>query len=140
MSEYRPIPVAAAVDLADHFAKSMIVILAYDDEHKLTHVTTYGRTALEKQISAEVGDRCAKLICGDGVQFKQGFEDFRTVDAAERAERIEQLVRACRAARHAIESVLACRTGITDELLIDISATLHEALARAAEKAGAYVR
>ena len=47
MADYKPIPVQEAKRLAVQYDKSMIVILAYDPLHGLTHTTTYGVAAFD---------------------------------------------------------------------------------------------
>jgi hypothetical protein len=41
-SSYKPIPVGVAAKISEEFAKSMVVILAYDPVHQLTHTVSYG--------------------------------------------------------------------------------------------------
>jgi hypothetical protein len=84
--EHTPIPVEVARRIAQQFHKSMVVILAYDPRSALTHTTTYGLDARDKEQAADVGDRCAKLICGDGFQRRTVYEDYRFSDAGRMAE------------------------------------------------------
>jgi hypothetical protein len=56
MSEYQPVPVSAAREIAAKFDKTMVVILAYDPAHQLTHTTSYGVSAFEKEQAASVGE------------------------------------------------------------------------------------
>jgi len=90
--DYAPIPVSEAKRLAESFGKSMVVVLAYDPAYQLTHTTTYGIGPQEKEIAADTGERCAKLICGEaGFQLRKSYEDYRTIPAAERAAEIDKL-------------------------------------------------
>lgn len=75
MDEYKQVPVAAAIEIAAKFDKSMVVILAWDPVHQLTHTTTYGVSAFEKEQAASVGEICAQAI-GSDLSKKTNFEDF----------------------------------------------------------------
>lgn len=74
-SEYKPIPVAVAKEIADKFGKSIVVILAFDREWERTHTTTYGVTSFEKENAAAVGEIATQAI-GCDLGRKQVFEDF----------------------------------------------------------------
>jgi hypothetical protein len=123
------IPVEIARQIAIRYAKSMVVILAYDPESQLTHTTTYGVEPIDKERAADVGERCAQLICGDGFERRTSYEDYRFTDQGKRAQQIERLIAAAKAAKHAFASVVAYREGITDEMLEALMATLDEAIA-----------
>jgi hypothetical protein len=75
MSEYVPIPVHTAKSIADNYAKSMVVILAYDPIFQVTHTTTYGKDAWEKEQAAAVGEKCS-LAIGADLNKQTEFEDF----------------------------------------------------------------
>jgi hypothetical protein len=91
MSPYKPIPVAEAKRLSTDYAKSMVVILAWDPAHQLTHTTTYGVEAFDKENAAAVGVLCSKAI-GSDMSKKQDFEDFhRDYDPALYRESLELL-------------------------------------------------
>ena len=75
MNEYLEVPVAAAKSLADVYRKSQVVILCYDKEHNLTHTTTYGVSAFDKENAAATGELVTKAI-GCDLSKKQPFEDF----------------------------------------------------------------
>ena len=75
MSDYIPVPVEAAKHIAEHCKKSMVVILCYDPEHELTHATTYGVSAFDKENAAAVAQICSKAI-GSDLAKMQTFEDF----------------------------------------------------------------
>lgn len=104
---YIPIPVSVAKQIAEHFAKSQVVILAYDSKFEMTHATSYGVEAFDKENAAAVAESCTKHIGGD-LSKKVSFEDFHAdMDPAsfretqealhksncERAELLEQLSR-----------------------------------------------
>lgn len=59
---YIPVPVAAAAEIADKYAKDIIVIMSVDHEHDLLHTTTYGRTPEDKALAAIVGRTAAAAL------------------------------------------------------------------------------
>jgi len=126
---YRPVPVNVAREISERFEKSMVVIGTYDSKHDMLHTTTYGVEPKDKENAADWGELFAGLVCGEGFERRQVFEDYRFLDQGARAQKIEHLVRACRAADHAIGSVMAMRNGITDEALQDVRNALQAALA-----------
>lgn len=82
MSEYKPIPVEAAREIAAKYDKTMVVVLAWDPVHRLTHATSYGVSAFEKEQAAGVADICTEAIGGD-LSKKRTVEDFhRNYDPA----------------------------------------------------------
>jgi hypothetical protein len=91
MSEYHSIPVSVAKALAESYAKSMVVILAYDPEHRLMHTTTYGVSAFDKEQAAAVGQLASQAI-GCDLSRKIEFEDFHNdYDPARYRECLELL-------------------------------------------------
>lgn len=128
MARYRDIPVSVAREIAAAYKKTMVVILAYDPEHELTHATTYGVSPEEKARAAEVGDQCAKAICGEGFNQRRNFEDFRCLDAANAALLIDRMMDALRAANHALRSLRAIRVGLTDAAIDDVLSAIREAM------------
>ena len=92
MSKHTEVPVDAAKEIATTCAKTMVVILAYDPQSNRTHVTTYGVEPEDKERAAEVGDRCARLICGEGFNDRRTYEDFRFRSEAEWAKERERLL------------------------------------------------
>jgi hypothetical protein len=72
---HTPVPVEAAVHISHTYGKSMVVILAYDPLSQLTHTTTYGRTAVEKETAARAGEVLSKVL-GCDLGLKKTFEDF----------------------------------------------------------------
>lgn len=90
-AEYLPVPVAAAKQIADVYQKSMVVILCYDPVYQLTHTTTYGREAFDKEQAAAAGEICTKAVGAD-LSKKTEYEDFhRNYDAARYREALELL-------------------------------------------------
>lgn len=128
-ARHTPIPVAVAHHIATKFRKSMVVILAYDPASQLTHTTTYGVEPSEKERAAEVGERCAKMICGDGFDARTSYKDYRFTDQGKRARQIEMLSEACRRARLALRSIRSVRDGLTDEGIDDVVAVIDLAIA-----------
>lgn len=88
---YQAIPVIVARMIAEKYAKNQVVILAWDAMHGLTHTTTYGVSAFEKENAAAVGAICTKAIGAD-LSAKQTFEDFHdNMDPALYREALELL-------------------------------------------------
>ena len=129
MAEYVPVPVAAAREVAERYAKSVVVITSFDRAHATVHTTTYGVEPADKIAAANLGDKIAQQVCGDGIDRQTRYEDFRHVDAAKRAQQIEKLTTACKAADALILSLLAVRDGAADELLRDVRDACGAALA-----------
>jgi hypothetical protein len=123
---YLAIPVEEARAIGQHFEKDRVVILAYDAESQRTAIVTWGRQPSDKEAAAHVGDRCAELLgCRrDTVEVHQ---DFRR--EGEAAAAVDAMVMACRAADHALGSLLACRNGISDDLIRGIRGALQRAIA-----------
>lgn len=77
VDQYKPVPVDVAKQIADRFDKAMVVILAYDVAHELTHTTTYGTTEYGKENAAGAGAYLTQTI-GSDLSQKIEFEDFHT--------------------------------------------------------------
>jgi hypothetical protein len=91
MAEYSQIPVVIAKEIAELYAKSQVVILAWDAVHMLTHVTTYGVSAFDKENAAAAGELLAKTI-GVDMGKRVTFEDFhRDYDPAIYKEALDLL-------------------------------------------------
>lgn len=75
MSEYKQVPVAIAKQIAEQCDKSQVVILAYDPVHMLTHTTTYGVSAFDKENAAAAGELLSKTM-GCDLGRKVEYEDF----------------------------------------------------------------
>jgi len=63
MPSYKAIPIKAARDIAKQFNKNQVIIVTWDEAHKKTHVTTYGRTA-EECAQAAMGGNLVKKALG----------------------------------------------------------------------------
>ena len=75
VSDYKQVPVSEAQRLSIEYQKDQVVILCYDRRHELTHTTTFGVTAFDKENAAAVGELCSQAI-GCDLSKKQTFEDF----------------------------------------------------------------
>lgn len=88
---YQPIPVAVAKQIAEDFAKSQVVILAFDPVHQVTQTTTYGKEPFDMENAAAVGKICAQAI-GCDLSKRQDFEDYhKDYDAAKFKALIESV-------------------------------------------------
>ena len=110
MSQYKPVTVEATRRICDEFDKDFVVIIASDEEHNRTHYSSYGKTALDKQLSAGLADYIATLL-GHNRSNVEWYADWRTKSEAVRAEEVDRLLRL-------IESLLpfARNGGASDEL------------------------
>ncbi len=91
MPEYCEIPVHVAKSIAETFQKDQVIILAFDAEHQLTHTTTYGKTAVDKENAAAAGELLSKTL-GCDLGKKVEYEDFhRDYDPAIYRESLELL-------------------------------------------------
>jgi hypothetical protein len=75
--EYMPVPVADARWIAEQYAKSIVIILAWDREHGALHTTTYGASA-EDKVCAAHGGEIATAALGCDLSKARDYEDFRT--------------------------------------------------------------
>ena len=81
-ASHLPIPVEVAARIAADFAKSQVVILAYDPARELTYTTTFGVSPWDKENAAAAGT-IATLAVGGDLSKKQTFEDYhQNYDAA----------------------------------------------------------
>lgn len=88
--EYIPIPVDVARKIADVFDKDMVIIVSWDSAFRVTHCTTYGRSARCKAAAAAAGEEFMKHL-GCDLARSEYFEDFRNLAQAEATEMIERL-------------------------------------------------
>lgn len=79
MSEYIPVPTTTAKDIAEQFAKSIVIILCYDPAHGMLHRTTFGVTPQDKVWAANGGDIAARALGILPVDVQ--FEDYRLAQA-----------------------------------------------------------
>lgn len=93
MSDYKPVTVDAARQLAEHFEKSIVIISTWDEKHGLLHVTTYGVGARRKLNAATGGEIVEKALGGaEGLELQKVYEDFRRdFDAAALKESLDIL-------------------------------------------------
>ncbi len=77
---YMPVPVDAARALAVQYAKSIVIICAWDAAHGLLHVTTYGTDPQNKAFAAYGGEIAMKALGGQ-LDASVNFEDYRLQQA-----------------------------------------------------------
>lgn len=85
MKPYLTIPVTVARQIARDFDKQIVIIVAWNHEHKLLHTVTYGTQPNDKISAANGGDIVTKALGMDLSRSKPN-EDFRTVDSARNAQ------------------------------------------------------
>ena len=80
MSDYIPVPVPAAKQIADLYDKDQIIIISADIAHDKLHFTSYGVTATNKLDAARATKLIMKHHFGlevpDGTEAPIGFENF----------------------------------------------------------------
>lgn len=62
MMDYKQVPISAAKDIADKYNKQQVIILVWDKEHKLIHITTYGKTKEDCRQAADGGKLVASKL------------------------------------------------------------------------------
>ena len=77
MSAYKSVPVHVAKAISEQYDKSMVVVLAYDPVHELTHTTTYGVSAFDKENAAAAGEKATVALGGD-LANRIEWEDFHS--------------------------------------------------------------
>jgi hypothetical protein len=112
-SEYLPVPVAEAKRVAELYQKQTVVVLAINLEHDKIHSTSYGTSAVMKDIAACVAEQCVRA-CGANQTAGVCFEDFREpTRAAENAEWAIATGRELKAARALIGEMVIALEGAT---------------------------
>lgn len=86
LENYKPVPVEMAVQIANNYDKSKVIIVAYDPEFNQLHTTTYGKAPEDKEDAARAGERITKMICGERSSDGRWYEDYRTLGAGKNAE------------------------------------------------------
>ncbi len=61
-SEYKPVPIPAASNIAHEYDKDQVIIVTWDAAHQRTHVTTYGRTKESSAQAAQGGNFVKKAL------------------------------------------------------------------------------
>jgi len=126
MPDYQPIPVYALRELAERYAKAQVVVVAWDDEHHCAH------RQLRRQPLGQA-DEIAAYFELESNDASLTYEDFRLRAAAEAAAQIETLAKGCRAADQAFSSLLAVRTGLSDEHILSLQGYLRAAIEAASK-------
>jgi hypothetical protein len=103
---YIPVPVIAARDVSRAYGKEVVVVIAWDDWFKTFHTATYGISAADKQVAANLGDLLTHAA-GASLAHRTTFDDFRTREKAEWAAEKEQLEAKIRD----LEAVVAAKGG-----------------------------
>lgn len=80
MSEYTPVPVEAAKNIAEKFGKSIVIVFSHDPIHGMMHTTTYGVDPQDKAWAARGGEIATKAL-GGILELKTDFEDYRLAQA-----------------------------------------------------------
>ena len=62
MSDYIPIPVAEAREIAKRYGKDQVLIFAWESKTGKTHITTFGTTPEFSKMAAQGGDKVAELL------------------------------------------------------------------------------
>jgi hypothetical protein len=96
LSDYQPITVDAAREIAERFGKRIVVIVGWDGGTGQTHITTYGERAADKPWAAQAGEVIAQAL--NVGPPKTTYEDWRMRDAAQAAYEIGELRKACKMA------------------------------------------
>ncbi len=77
---YVPVPVEAAREIAEKYAKSIVIINCWDSTHGMIHTTTYGIDAQHKEWAALGGEVAARAL-GGLVEAATNYEDYRLTQA-----------------------------------------------------------
>lgn len=56
MGDYIEVPWSAAEKIANEFQKDQVIIVTWDEDHEMVHVTTFGRTMKSSAQAAEGGN------------------------------------------------------------------------------------
>jgi len=62
MKVYKNIPIASAKKIAEQYDKDQVIIIAWDKTHKLTHVTTFGKTVEDCKQAAQGGNKLKQAL------------------------------------------------------------------------------
>ncbi len=89
MSNYIPVPVEAAKDIAERFQKSIVIIFAHDPVHGQIHTTTFGVSAQEKLWAAQGGEIATKAL-GGVTELSVEFQDYRLEQARKLANVLKE--------------------------------------------------
>lgn len=88
---YQPVPVEAARQIGEQFAKQIVVIVAIDLLHDKNHFTTWGKRPPHKDLAAVLAETFSTAL-GAAPSTSQTFEDYRASSQAQWAADREKLV------------------------------------------------
>lgn len=90
---YEPVPVRAAVRIAEEFHKDVVVLISIDRVHDLGHCTSFGKAPQDKIEAAQIAD-FLMLQLGTNPAKNIYWEDFRAVPAANAKKTIDDVAKA----------------------------------------------
>ncbi|TWT38700.1 hypothetical protein [Blastopirellula retiformator] len=105
MSEYQPISVELAKQIADDYSKDVVVICAGDEKHDRLHFTSFGRDPIDKLAGARMAEMFAEQLGSYADSQQTTHEDFRDVPAANSRRHVELLVDAARRALPLLQAI-----------------------------------
>lgn len=76
LPEYIPVPVELAREIAEAYAKCIVIIAAWDEQFGQLHITTYGASPEQKAWAASGGDIVRKAL-GAGARNHTVYQDYR---------------------------------------------------------------
>jgi hypothetical protein len=62
MPDYKPVPIEAAIAIAEAYDKDQVVIVVWDNAHETAHVTTFGKTDMDSQQAAMCGNSVKRAL------------------------------------------------------------------------------
>jgi hypothetical protein len=117
------IPVAMAQEIADGFAKDIVILLAWDKSSNTVGLVTWGRSPEQKEAAATVGDAIFAMVCADE-SLVTTHEDFRR--EGEAAAKVDLLTRAIQTAVRSIRGEMHDQTQDPHDTLFKIDLCVDE--------------
>ena len=62
MKKYKGIPITCAKEISKVYEKPIVCIVTFDDNHGLTHVTTYGKSIKDSENAANLGNLIKRKV------------------------------------------------------------------------------
>jgi hypothetical protein len=81
MPDYKEVPVEVAMNISSMFGKDVVIVVSVDNDHSMTHTTTFGVSADDKTVAANLGEMMTTLT-GSDVSQARWYSDFRTAGGA----------------------------------------------------------